>query len=273
MIRVGKIKDLEPIPWLPELLKANELRGLPGKDGSHGEPGKDGADGKNGIDGRDGAPGLDGERGERGLAGERGERGLRGLKGERGLPGKPGKDGKDGENGRDGVDGKNGRDGDPGKPPRHEIDTTKGRIRFERPDGTMGGWVSIEQQVIHKSGGGGGGARLTKAIQDIENLGLGTGPNYGRIDVTTSDLTLSDLHRHVVAKTNALTITLPPAAEYYVAAKSVGIIYSITNAESNTNNVTLVADGSETIDGETSITIPPGASPKIQTDGTEWHIF
>jgi len=273
MIRVGKIKDLEPIPWLPELLKANELRGLPGKDGSHGEPGKDGADGKNGIDGRDGAPGLDGERGERGLAGERGERGLRGLKGERGLPGKPGKDGKDGENGRDGVDGKNGRDGDPGKPPRHEIDTTKGRIRFERPDGTMGGWVSIKQQIVHKSGGGGGGARLTQAVQDIDAIKGGKFPEFSRITIVTADLTLTDFHRIVVAKTNGVTITLPPAATYYNSVPETGIVYTIANDKANTNDITLAADGAELIDDANTWTIPPGAAPKIITDGTKWHII
>jgi hypothetical protein len=77
----------------------------------------------------------------------------------------------------------------------------------------------------------------------------------------------------VVAKTNAVTITLPPAATYYNSDGDTGIVYSIVNDSANTNDVTLAADGSELIDSANTWTVPPGASPKIITDGTKWHIF
>jgi hypothetical protein len=277
MIRIGKLKNLEPLPWLGALLQNEQLRGKAGVDGERGpqgDAGRDGADGKDGVDGRNGAPGLDGTHG---LNGKDGINGRDGIDGQDGYDGADGRDGKDGERGLQGVAGKRGAKGakgDKGEPPKHQIDTENGRIRFERPDGSWGGWLEIKQkvtqEVIHS---GGGGAKLTNALQDIEHGKQGKFPDYSRITVTVVDLALTDFHRIVVCKTNAVTISLPPAALYYNSVPETGIIYSIVNDSANVNDITLAADGSELIDSANTWTVPPGASPKIITDGTKWHIF
>ena len=275
MIPLRKL-PVTPLPFLETLLEDERMRGLSGRDGidgKDGERGIDGSDGSNGLDGRDGLPGLDGkhgtdgkdglngsdgEAGEHGVDGKDGERGLKGLRGLRGLQGKAGKAGAKGEQGR---------------APKHQIDTKNGRIRFERPDGSWGGWVEIKQKVtqeVHNSGGG--GAKLTHAIVDIENIKGGSLQEYARLAVTTVDLTLTDQHSYVKCKSNAVTITLPPALTYYNATRETSIVYSIANDKSNANNCTLAADGSEKIDDVSSWTIPPGATIKVITDGTEWDI-
>lgn len=86
-----------------------------------------------------------------------------------------------------------------------------------------------------------------------------------------SNTTLDDTYNIVVGETNAFTFTLPPAATYYSSERT--IQYTIKNDKANTNNITLAADGSETIDGSNTFTIPPGAAPKVVSDGTKWHII
>ena len=273
MAAIGKLKST-PLPFLEMLLEDERMRGFTGADGERGkdgERGRDGSDGSDGLNGRDGLPGQDGQNGLDGSngvdgvdgeAGKDGKDGKRGLKGLRGLRGLKGRAGKAGSNGKD------------GRAPKHQVDTKNGRIRFERPDGTWGAWVEIKQKVKHEVyNSGGGGAKLTNALQDIEILRRGGYPDYSRIKTTTVDMALTDAHRIVVAKDNAVTITLPPAATYYNAEQETGIIYSIVNDSENEHDIIAAAVDSELIDSANTWTVPPGASPKIVTDGTKWHVF
>lgn len=275
MIPIGKIKNLEPLPWLGALLADERLRGRDGAQGPCGVSGLNGADGQDGVDGRDGAPGRDGIDGRDGRDGERGPQGLqgeRGYDGERGEQGEPGERGLQGEIGPRGPRGPKGDKGDPGNPPRHEVDQKKHRIRFERPDGTMGAWFTPLQQTIHEVHGGGSG--FSPLIQqDIDFLKAGKFPEYSRVTVVTASVSLTDFHRIVVAKTNTLTVTLPAAAKYYNATYGTGIIYTIKNDKANANNITVQADGAELIDNANTLTVPPGAAPKICTDGVKWEII
>jgi len=276
MEKIGRITQLTETPWLTALLENEKLRGIPGVPGEPGPAGADGADGKDGVDGRDGAPGVDGKDGVDGLDGldgqdgadgKDGRDGKRGLKGERGLRGFKGDTGRDG---KDGKDGEPGKKGDKGDPPRHQVDMKAGKIRFERPDGTWGAWIEIKQKILYEGGGGGIHPQVR---QDIEAIRAGKYPDYSRVTIVTADTTLTDFHRIVVAKTNALTITLPPAATYFNSAYGTGIIYTVKNDKSNTNDITVAADGAELADDANTWTIPPGAAPKIVTDGTKWHII
>lgn len=276
MFKVKQLK-VQPTPWLKMLLEDERLRGLRGERGERGLDGANGSDGLSGVDGRDGLPG---ERGERGLQGEQGLRGPQGEAGERGLDGANGEAGAQGERGLQGEAGAEGKrgpkgaKGDKGNPPKHQIEKRAegDRIRFERPDGTWGGWVELRQIVKYVNSGGGGGTRPS-VLQDIEAIRAGKYPDYSRVTVVTANVTLTDFHRIVVAKTNALTVTLPPAATYFNSKYSTGIIYTIANDKANTKNVVIAANGSELIDDANTWTVPPGAAPKIVTDGSKWHII
>jgi hypothetical protein len=109
----------------------------------------------------------------------------------------------------------------------------------------------------------------------ISNDGLmHTGASRRAVESITGNTTLDATHRTVICTTNAFTVTLPPAATYHDATLGVGIDYVIKNAKSNTGNtITVDGDGAETIDGATTISLAPGESITITTDGTEWHII
>jgi len=181
MQKIGKITQLTETPWLGALLANESLRGAVGPQGERGPmglAGKNGSDGKDGVDGRDGLPGVDGKDGRDGVDGKDGKDGKRGLKGQRGLRGLQGKRGQDGKAGKDGKDGVKGEKGEKGDPPKHEIDLDKGRIRFERADGTWGGWVEIKQIIKYEGGGGGASVhdvdllykRLTGIVGDFDGI-------------------------------------------------------------------------------------------------------
>lgn len=170
--------------WAIKTLKGD--KGQQGERGEDGQTGQVGEKGEKGEDGRDGIDGftpqhrwngtrlqfqtpqgnwgtlvdLAGERGERGEKGSDGAIGkspehewqdtqlrfkqsdgswgtftdLRGLKGEKG------------EQGAKGIDGINGT------PPRHEVDTTNKRLRFELPEGGWGDWISYESEITFTGG-------------------------------------------------------------------------------------------------------------------------
>lgn len=88
------------------------------------------------------------------------------------------------------------------------------------------------------------------------------------VDTYTANQTLTESNGLVICKTNSFTISLPA-----VASVATGKRYHIKNAKTNTYNVTVTANGAETIDTVTSWTLPPGANMLIANDGTEWHIL
>lgn len=79
-------------------------------------------------------------------------------------------------------------------------------------------------------------------------------------------LTLDDDMVLVDTSGGAVTITLPPAAD------AVNKVYTIKNADTGANAVTVDGDGSETIDGSTTAVLGALDSITIVSDGTEWWI-
>jgi hypothetical protein len=92
------------------------------------------------------------------------------------------------------------------------------------------------------------------------------------IMVVTTDYVLTATDHTVVVKTNTATLSLPAVASAYSATDDNGAIYFIKNDSTNTNDITLEADGAELIDDDNTWTIPPGACMQIHADGTKWHI-
>ena len=82
----------------------------------------------------------------------------------------------------------------------------------------------------------------------------------------TTDTTLDETHHHVLCDTSSgpIVVTLPPSADH------TGRPFVITNL--GPQNVTVVPDGSETINGaSTQILVKPNSMP-ILSDGTQWII-
>lgn len=68
------------------------------------------------------------------------------------------------------------------------------------------------------------------------------------------------------ASGGVFTITLPPASS--------NIMYSIKKIDSSGNIVTIDADGSETIDGDLTVSLDAeGESITLVTDGSNWFII
>ena len=85
---------------------------------------------------------------------------------------------------------------------------------------------------------------------------------------TAYTITLEDRTINADATSSAFTITLPKA---YNAD---GYIFNIKKLDSSANAVTVDGDGSETIDGSTTMIISNQYdSLTVQSDGTEWFIL
>lgn len=98
-----------------------------------------------------------------------------------------------------------------------------------------------------------------------------TAPAYSpKFPITSiiSNTTLGSGHYTVVANTviRNLVVTLPPAAE------QAGRIYTIKKANTDGRTVTVDGDGSEEIDGQTTLVLGSGyQTATIQSDGFRWH--
>ena len=112
--------------------------------------------------------------------------------------------------------------------------------------------------------------------RDAELTGLPVyiGPNGfshdKRIATVTTNTTLSSTHRHVICDTSggSVTITLP------AVATSTGYEYYIKKETTDANTVTIDANLSETIDGQTTWVLNfPRACMHLICDGDEWHIM
>jgi hypothetical protein len=203
--------------------------------------------GEKGNVGQQGVTGPVGPHGATGVPGEQGARGKRGCQGDQGKMGLQGKPGKNARNGKDGKDG---------RMPKHQI--KDGKLRFEQAPNKWGEWIEIKPLTAMLNSGGN-----SASIYDANR--------YKAIRTLTVDATLHDTDNTIACKDNAVSITLYNALAGY--SDGFGNIHTIKNAKSNTNDVTLIPASGETIDGESSWIIPPGAAPKIQTDGIEWHII
>lgn len=91
-----------------------------------------------------------------------------------------------------------------------------------------------------------------------------------KVTEITSGTTLGATDNTVVCKnTSAITINLPTVA----SSSCNGRVYTIKKDMSSTNNVTIDAYGSETIDGATTYVLSDlEGSVTIASDGTEWKI-
>ena len=93
---------------------------------------------------------------------------------------------------------------------------------------------------------------------------------YHGVLSTSTDATLGDNRNTVLcdASSNSITITLPASANY------LGIKYHIKKADSSSNMVTIVPDGSETIDGQSSYVVNNQyESITLVCDGSNWFII
>jgi len=90
-----------------------------------------------------------------------------------------------------------------------------------------------------------------------------------KVTVITSSTTLDATDNTVVCQnTTAITISLP------AVSTCEGRVYTIKKDMSSTNNVTIDADGSETIDGAATYTLSDvQGALSIASNGTEWKII
>ena len=172
---------------------------------------------------------------------------FKGEKGDTGLTGREGLPGKDGKDGQNGANGKNGQDGAPGPAPEHEVSGNS--VRFKNPDGTWGKWLEFGGRA-----GGGGGDTMRYQINTF----------------TAATVQLKDIHSTVLCdcSSNAISVTLPRAKSM------VGRVVTVKKVDSTTNKVTIDGYASETIDGDTTVTIPAQwTSLRLQSDGNNWVIM
>jgi hypothetical protein len=83
---------------------------------------------------------------------------------------------------------------------------------------------------------------------------------------TAYTLTMTDIGKFFScdASSAGFTVTLP------AAATATGRYWAIVANTGASNNVTLDADGSETINGATTLVLPPNSSALLRCDGSEW---
>ncbi len=114
---------------------------------------------------------------------------------------------------------------------------------------------------------GGGTTDLYRTVGDLSNqVGLFQlrGGSFG-LNITASSITLTPCTQQVHC-TAAVTITLPPAAAWIINGNSIEI--SIKNAAGAGDDVTITPNGSETIDGDSSVTLVRYHSVMLYSDGT-----
>lgn len=101
--------------------------------------------------------------------------------------------------------------------------------------------------------------------------GPGGGDYEEAVSTKTTTYTILNTDRIILANPSGgtLTLNLDPAANFLSSGKTKPI--TIVNIDS-TNDVTVDASGSETINGNLTAIIPPGQAITIVTDGTSWYI-
>jgi len=239
-----------------ENLTANQKRGPRGFAGNSGDKGDKGARGYDGKTGDRGPRGFYGAKGPKGLTGNQGEKGDCGPIGPSGEQGKRGRIGPRGMRGAEGQKGKQGRTG---KIPDHEYRLNKAgthEIRFEKPNGKFGDWVSLSgfkanevfsgpngMQAYEYSGGsirfridnkwnpwiplgggggGGGGLSTVETDETISGDGSEAAPlrNYGIVNrVIDQDLVVGDgqvMINHNILLDDGVTISTEGDGSIYL---------------------------------------------------------
>ena len=111
----------------------------------------------------------------------------------------------------------------------------------------------------------GAGVTATNSSNDV-TVTIPGGINYSRTAVTTTITASTSARIMGVSASSALQIRLPAASGY-----SAGQFFTIKDEAGNadTNNITILTTGGQTIDGSTSIILEsPHAAVNIYTDGT-----
>lgn len=191
--------------------------------------------------------------------GEKGDRGEKGNKGEDGKDGVDGKDGKDGKNGRDGKQGKKGDKGEKGKDGRDGKDGEDGKdISPAKVEKITDELKTLKEKI------GKDRKKVSTAMSTIYREPIGirsiTGTSHNDSNHAKHRLILCD------CTSNAITVNLQPAIQ------QVGIVY-IKKTDSSANEVTVDANGSETIDGAGTKTISAQyVTITLISDRNNWHI-
>ncbi len=86
----------------------------------------------------------------------------------------------------------------------------------------------------------------------------------GAVTPKTGAYTLTTADQSVIATSGTWTLTL------YAASGNNGRYAYVKN--SGTGTITIDANASETIDGQTTLLVPPGASALLRCDGSNWVI-
>lgn len=259
----GKDATDEQIMRLIKKMGMEESIGKPGKDG------KDGQDGRDGEDGKDGKDGVDGKQG------------------------KPGKDGKDGQDGRDATL-KEVRPIVNEKIAAHEkkydhtlIDPflvgTKEVSEANISDGMSLMYDSDSDKLVYgrprpshfQSGGrgtnlpsqiGNSGKYLTtdglNASWSTVSGGSGITRSVNSVSTPTTAGSTADTD-YVYFVSSATTLTLPTA---------VGNTNRYTVKNVDTGTVTVDTTSSQTIDGDTSISLLQNVSVDLISDGSNWNV-
>jgi hypothetical protein len=104
-------------------------------------------------------------------------------------------------------------------------------------------------------------------IYTVDNIGGDSAAAFGStVSEISGNLSVTEVYANaVITATAAATLSLLPAA-----TAGEGFYFVIKNAHASAN-VTLAPDLSETVDGAATVTIGPGQSALVITNGTDWR--
>lgn len=141
-------------------------------------------------------------------------------------------------------------------------------------NGTFAAWdcaVAVPDDAYGAGWDGNLEVPTKNALYDkIQTISGGGGPSIGDIATISASTTLNSTYYTVLCNctSGAITVTLP------AAASNDGRVYNIKKIDSSANVVTIDANGSETIDDDTTLVIESQyTSVEIQSDGvSEWVV-
>lgn len=190
------------------------------------------------------------------------------------------------------IQGERGNDGSPDTPDEivDKVNQSGKKIQSKQVDGLLTVIRKIEQQEKNPSGGGGGnnirikdggtvvsehvteidfGANISASYSEngkIEVVGsAGSGGIARSISVTSGSATMGSSANtdYVYFIAGAHTMSLPAAS---------GNTNRYTVKNNHSTNITIDTVGAETIEGSASISIAPGESVDIISDGSNWLV-
>jgi len=169
--------------------------------------------------------------------------------------------------------------GDPlagGKLNTYAAGTTTPKATYTTADGDIDNDNPVEQDASAKAsvwlGDGGYKFVLTDSADNIifttDNIGGTSDTAFGgQVNLITTNTNINTTYANSAnIVTGTTTLSLLPATSggegFYITVKNAGV-----------DTVTIDPDGGELIDGAATLTIPPGLSALIITNGTAWYSF